>query len=114
MRPHKLLLVEDEEAALFGYERYLTKNGYTVKGAGTLAEARGAIAADRFDAIVLDLKLPDGRIFANAVVAGGIRIGEGSTIGALAFINRDVPPHSVALTERTICKAAGENEEDER
>lgn len=60
MRPHKLLLVEDEEAALFGYERYLTKNGYAIKSAGTLAEARGAIAADHFDAIVLDLKLPDG------------------------------------------------------
>jgi serine O-acetyltransferase len=53
------------------------------------------------------------RIFASAVVAGGIRIGEGSTIGALAFINRDVPPHSLALTERTIHKPAGENEEDE-
>ena len=54
------------------------------------------------------------RIFASAVVAGGIRIGEGSTIGALAFINRDVPPRSLALTERTIYKPAGENEEDER
>ena len=54
------------------------------------------------------------RIFANAVVAGGIRIGEGSTLGALAFVNRDVPPHSLALTERTIYKPAGENEEDER
>jgi DNA-binding NtrC family response regulator len=60
MRPHKLLIVEDEEAARFGYERYLTKNGYAIKSAGTLAEARSAIAADRFDAIVLDLKLPDG------------------------------------------------------
>jgi DNA-binding NtrC family response regulator len=60
MRPHKLLLVEDEEAALFGYERYLTKNGYVIKSAGTLADARNAIVADRFDAIVLDLKLPDG------------------------------------------------------
>ena len=60
MRPHKLLLVEDEEAALFGYERFLTKNGYVIKSADTLANARSAIAADRFDAIVLDLKLPDG------------------------------------------------------
>jgi DNA-binding NtrC family response regulator len=60
MRPNKLLIVEDEEAARFGYERYLTKNGYVVSSAATLAEARSAIAADRFDAIVLDLKLPDG------------------------------------------------------
>ena len=54
------------------------------------------------------------RIFASAVVAGGIRIGEGSTIGTLAFINRDIPPHSLALTERTIYKPAGENEEEDR
>jgi DNA-binding NtrC family response regulator len=60
MRPHKLLLVEDDTAALFGYERYLAKNGYTTKSAGTLEGARSAIATDRFDAIVLDLKLPDG------------------------------------------------------
>lgn len=44
------------------------------------------------------------KIFANAVIAGGITVGEGSTIGALAFINRDVPPDSVALTEKTLSK----------
>jgi DNA-binding NtrC family response regulator len=60
MRPHKLLLVEDDEAALFGYERYLAKNGYDTKSARTLADARSTIGAERFDAIVLDLKLPDG------------------------------------------------------
>jgi DNA-binding NtrC family response regulator len=60
MRQHKLLLVEDDEAALFGYERYLAKNGYAAKGAPSLAEAKNAVASDRFDAIMLDLKLPDG------------------------------------------------------
>jgi DNA-binding NtrC family response regulator len=60
MRPHKLLLVEDDEAALFGYERYLTKNGYDTKSARTLTDARNTIEAERFDAVVLDLKLPDG------------------------------------------------------
>ncbi len=60
MRNHKLLLVEDDEASLFAYERYLVKNGFATQSAASLADAKKAVAADRFDAIVLDLKLPDG------------------------------------------------------
>jgi DNA-binding NtrC family response regulator len=60
MRNNKLLLVEDDEAALFGYERYLAKSGYATKSVTSLTDARNAVLADRFDAIVLDLKLPDG------------------------------------------------------
>jgi len=60
MRNNKLLLVEDDESALFGYERYLAKSGYSTKSVTSLADARNAVLADRFDAIVLDLKLPDG------------------------------------------------------
>jgi DNA-binding NtrC family response regulator len=60
MRPHKLLLVDDDEAALFAYERYLSKNGYVTRSAASLADAKNAMTSDRFDAMVLDLKLPDG------------------------------------------------------
>ncbi|HMD69317.1 MAG TPA: sigma-54 dependent transcriptional regulator [Chitinivibrionales bacterium] len=60
MRNHKLLLVEDDEAALFGYERYLSKNGFETRSAASLADAKNSVAQYRFDAIVLDLKLPDG------------------------------------------------------
>jgi DNA-binding NtrC family response regulator len=60
MRNPKLLLVEDDETALFGYERYLAKSGYATKSATSLSDARNAVMSDRFDAIVLDLKLPDG------------------------------------------------------
>ncbi len=60
MRQHKLLLVDDDEAALFGYERFLAKNGYATKSAASLAEAKNAVSADRFDAVMLDLRLPDG------------------------------------------------------
>ena len=60
MRSHKLLLVDDDEAALYAYERFLLKNGFATKNAASLADAKNAIAADRFDAVVLDLKLPDG------------------------------------------------------
>ncbi len=60
MRTPKLLLVDDDEAALFGYERYLAKNGFTTHSTANLADAKNAVAANHFDAIVLDLKLPDG------------------------------------------------------
>ncbi|MBN1578170.1 MAG: sigma-54-dependent Fis family transcriptional regulator [Chitinispirillaceae bacterium] len=55
-----ILIVEDDEAATFGYTRFLSGNGYSVKGASTLKEASAAIDAGLFDTIILDLKLPDG------------------------------------------------------
>jgi DNA-binding NtrC family response regulator len=60
MRQQKLLLVEDDESARFGYERYLAKNGFAATSASSLADARNALTSDRFDAVMLDLKLPDG------------------------------------------------------
>lgn len=36
-------------------------------------------------------------IGANAVVLEGVRIGEGSVIGALTLVREDVPPHSVVM-----------------
>ncbi len=56
----KILLVDDEEAIRFGVSRYLSKKGYEVEGASDLSEAKGKVAAERYDAILLDLTLPDG------------------------------------------------------
>lgn len=55
-----LLVVDDEQAALFGLSRYLTKAGYQVCGASSLTEGRDILASRRFDAVLLDLFLPDG------------------------------------------------------
>lgn len=60
MKTPKLLLVEDDEAALFGYTKYLTKSGYTTKTAASLSEAKDAVESEIFDAVLLDLNLPDG------------------------------------------------------
>jgi DNA-binding response OmpR family regulator len=38
----KVLLVEDDPSAVFGYARYLSKAGYDVTEARTLAEAERA------------------------------------------------------------------------
>jgi DNA-binding NtrC family response regulator len=55
-----LLLIEDEASARFGFVRYFTQEGYRVIEAEDLAAARKSLAAERFDAVVLDINLPDG------------------------------------------------------
>lgn len=60
MKTPRILLVDDEEATLFGYTRYLTKGGYSIETAKCLRDAKNQIASEQFDAILLDLKLPDG------------------------------------------------------
>lgn len=55
-----ILIVEDDEAAVFGYSSFLSDIGYTVSSAASLKEACSIIETDLFDAILLDLKLPDG------------------------------------------------------
>jgi DNA-binding NtrC family response regulator len=59
MKP-TILLIEDEASARFGFVRYFTQEGYRVREAEDLATARKALALDRFDAVVLDINLPDG------------------------------------------------------
>lgn len=55
-----ILLVEDDEAALFGYTKYLQGCGYTIESATNIAAAKEYTALNVYDAILLDLKLPDG------------------------------------------------------
>lgn len=59
MKP-KILLIDDDEGTQFGFRKYLTKSGYAVQGVSLLAEAKEAIITQRFDAILLDMHLPDG------------------------------------------------------
>jgi DNA-binding NtrC family response regulator len=55
-----ILLVDDDPATLFGLSRYLTKAGHNVREASCLAGAREVIVSERFDAVILDMMLPDG------------------------------------------------------
>lgn len=55
----RLLLIEDETALLDLVQRSLVRAGFTVDVAGTAEEARDALAASRYDAMILDLGLPD-------------------------------------------------------
>jgi DNA-binding NtrC family response regulator len=59
MKPN-VLLIEDNAATRFGFVRYFSKDGYEIAEAANLAEAAAAMAARRFDILVLDINLPDG------------------------------------------------------
>lgn len=56
----RLLVVEDDEVLSDGLKVGLNMLGFTVDAVGRVADACEAVAVNRFDAIVLDLMLPDG------------------------------------------------------
>lgn len=56
----RILVVEDDVVLLDGLKVGLGLSGFTVDAVATVADATEALAADRFDAVVLDRMLPDG------------------------------------------------------
>jgi two-component system phosphate regulon response regulator OmpR len=61
MTPHaRLLLVDDDARLTTMVGDYLRQAGYEVDTAGSLLQARQRLQAAPFDALVLDLMLPDG------------------------------------------------------
>lgn len=57
---NRILLVEDDTALATGIEYALTMEGFSVFHAGTLQKAREAARENVFDAVLLDVMLPDG------------------------------------------------------
>ena len=55
-----ILVVDDEPDLRTLYELTLLREGYRVEAAGTLAEAWQQLEAHRFDAVITDMRLPDG------------------------------------------------------
>ncbi|MDB5943861.1 MAG: two component, sigma54 specific, transcriptional regulator, Fis family [Ramlibacter sp.] len=55
-----VLVVDDEPDLRTLYELTLLREGYRVDAAGTLAEAWQLLEAHRFDAVITDMRLPDG------------------------------------------------------
>ena len=55
-----VLVVDDEPDLRTLYELTLLREGYRVEAAGTLAEAWQQLEAHRFDAVITDMRLPDG------------------------------------------------------
>ena len=58
--PRRVLLVEDEAVFARAVEKRLAKAGLACQVAGTLADARRLLMGPEPDAILLDMRLPDG------------------------------------------------------
>jgi len=56
----RILVVEDDPVLLDGLKVGLGLGGSAIDGVSSCADAHAALAATRFDAVVLDLMLPDG------------------------------------------------------
>lgn len=59
MKP-KILLIEDEAGTRFGFVRYLSLAGYDVTEAENLSCADRLSSSQKFDAVIIDINLPDG------------------------------------------------------
>ena len=60
----RILLVEDHEATRTALAHLLTRRGYKVITATSVAEARAAAQGEKFDLVVSDIGLPDGNGYA--------------------------------------------------
>ena len=58
--PAQLLVIDDEPDLRTLYELTLVREGHQVEAAGSLAEARACLAGRRYDAVITDMRLPDG------------------------------------------------------
>jgi len=58
--PAQILVVDDEPDLRTLYELTLLREGYRVEAAGSVSEAWAHLEAGRFDAVITDMRLPDG------------------------------------------------------
>jgi len=59
-RPAHILVIDDEPDLRTLYELTLLREGYRVEAAGDLAQARQQLESHQFDAVITDMRLPDG------------------------------------------------------
>ena len=60
MQPARILVIDDEPDLRTLYELTLLREGYRVDAAGDLAQARQQLMDHQFDAVITDMRLPDG------------------------------------------------------
>ena len=58
--PPSILIIDDEPDLRTLYELTLLRQGYRVEAAGDLLQAREHLKLQRFDAVITDMRLPDG------------------------------------------------------
>jgi CheY-like chemotaxis protein len=95
----RILLVEDEPAIQELWADVLRERGYAVDLAGTLSDAKDRFAAQVYNLVITDWRLPDGdgRVVADWAAAHSstfrARLSPGTTLGAaFATGSRKAPP----------------------
>jgi two-component system response regulator QseB len=88
----RVLVVEDDAVLLDGLRVGLGMAGYTVEAVSTCADASAALDTSEFDALVLDLMLPDG---SGLDILAALR-GRGSKLPVLLLTARDGVPDRIA------------------
>jgi DNA-binding response OmpR family regulator len=66
MSREKVLLVEDNDAVALGLQYALEGDDYEVFRAANANQARVLTAEDKFDLLILDIRLPDGNRMVNS------------------------------------------------
>ena len=61
-QPKKVLVVEDDEVIVVLISHILTRNSYVVHTTFDALEADDMLSRDQYDAILLDLKMPNGGV----------------------------------------------------
>jgi DNA-binding response OmpR family regulator len=62
VQPKKILVVENDEVIVVLISHILTRHSYVVHTTFDALEADGMLARDEYDAILLDLKMPNGGV----------------------------------------------------
>jgi DNA-binding response OmpR family regulator len=86
----RVLVVEDEEGLVNALRAGLTRAGYAVDAAGTVADATEKLACTAYDLMILDIMLPDadGLSLCRAVRRGEIDLAPGTDLRILMLTAR--------------------------
>jgi DNA-binding NarL/FixJ family response regulator len=113
-----ILLVEDDAPTLWRLQDVLSKAGHEVRAAGTLGEARAALAESAPKVLLTDLQLPDGHgvdlirgtrarfpeteIMVISILGDEESVISAITVGATGYLLKDAFPTDIAATVRDL------------
>lgn len=113
-----ILLVEDDAPTSWRLQDALSKAGYRVRAAGTLAEARAALSESAPKVLLTDLQLPDGHgvdliretrarlpeteIMVISILGDEESVISAITVGATGYLLKDAFPTDIAATVRDL------------
>ena len=114
-----VLLVDDEEAILYVFQKYLERAGFTVSTAATAMEAITVFEASDIDALVTDQRMPGmqgdalvrklrvARPSLPAIIVTAYAAECGPLLDGVPVLNKPVPPADLVSAVQRALAAAG-------